>query len=140
MDWPWVIRDLTETEKAHRRILLDRYGLCAQLSALIPIAAYWLFRLGVWVFHERQRAKPAYSAVPGSPVVKQLKTTKAGRIAKTWRSFVWWLGGENLFGYGKRIHLLAGLAWTAWLLFLSVHRTGDGMYSISHKWRVLLAF
>lgn len=125
MDWPWHFRDVSEAEKAHRRIVMDRYGLYAQLSALIPIAGYWLYKLLVWVFHERMRTRQEYTAVPGSPGAKQFATTKKGKITRAWRNFQWWLDGEN-FGYGKRIHFYSGLLWFGWLLFLSVHRTGDG--------------
>ena len=125
----WTIREVSDTEKAHRRILLDRYGIYAQLSVLIPIAGYWLFRLGVWVFHERLRTRPEYSAVPGSPRQKQFAKTKAGRVRSVWKRFVWWMNGESC-GYGKRIHFFSGVAWFVWLMFLSVHRTGDG--KISH--------
>lgn len=123
MNCPWVMRPVDDAEVAHRRAILDRYGVYAQLSALIPIAGYWLFRFGVWVLHERLRAQ--YAPVPGSPGLKQFDNSKKGKITRAWRKFKWWLDGEN-FGYGKRIHFFAGLAWFAWLCFLSIHRTGDG--------------
>lgn len=136
MNWPWVIRDVPDMEKLHRRVLLDRYGLYAQLSALVPIAAYWLYRLAIWVVHERQRAKPEYTSVPSSPGTKQAEATKVGRIEKKWRILRWWLEGES-FGYGKRIHLLAGLAWAAWLVFLSVHRTGDDYFHVTKRFGIV---
>lgn len=128
MNWPWVIRPVDEVEAAHRSATLDRYGVYAQLSALIPIVGYWLFRFGVWVLHERLRAQ--YAPVPGSPGLKQFDRSKKGKIARVWREVKWWLDGEN-FGYGKRIHFFAGLAWFAWLCFLSIHGTGDGKSYIS---------
>lgn len=125
--FPWVMREVTDAEKEHRRILLDRYGVYAQLSCLMPVAAYWLFRLGVWVFHERLRTHPEYSAVPGSPGQKRFAETKAGRVRSAWKKVVWWVDGE-VMGYAKRKHFIAGWVWLGWLIFLSVHRTGDGKY------------
>lgn len=132
MDWPWHINtSISLDQKMERRVLLDRYGTYAQLSALIPIAVYWLYRLGVWVFHARQRVKPWHAAIPGSPQRKEFRATKTGRVATKLRAFRFWLDG-NRPGKEKRVHQLAGLAWLAWLLFLSVHRTGDGMCTHSH--------
>jgi len=40
---------------------------------------------------------------------------------------VWWLEGEGLEGWGSRGRWIAGGVWGTWLLFLCVHKTGDGM-------------
>lgn len=126
MSWPYRFVDLTHEQRHERRVLLDRYGVYAQLSALVPIALYQLYRLTAWVYSERQKIKPGYSAVPGSPAAKKVRQSKAARIAKKWRITVWWLGGDLAPGWGLRGHWIAGLAWTTWLLFLCIHGTGDG--------------
>jgi hypothetical protein len=126
MEWPWHIRtDHTADDKAARRILLDRYGLYAQLSALIPIALYWLYVLAVWVFRARQSAK-GYEAVPGSPHQKKVKATSSGRAVGWGRRITFWLQGPGINGQDKVKHNLAGIAWAAWMVFLSVNQTGDG--------------
>lgn len=126
MAWTYHFVDLTEEDIFKRRILLDRYGLYAQLSALIPILAFQLYRLGVWVFSRRQRAKPSYTAVSSSPVQKQERESTNGGLKKWWRSTLWWLEGEVYPEWGLRGHWIVGMAWAFWLLFLVVHKTGEG--------------
>lgn len=134
MAWPYHLIDLTNDEKHARRILLDRYGVYAQLSALVPIAAYQLYRLGVWVYSERQRSKVNYSAVPSSPRLKEQNNSTSGAVVRRWRKTVWWLEGDVKGGWGARGHWIAGLTWTSWLLFLCVHQTGEGSY-LSSCWK-----
>jgi len=130
MSWPYGIDlDLTHDQKHERRLVLDRYGVYAQLSAFIPILAYQLYRLGAWVYSERQRAKVTYEAVPSSPGMKRARQSTSGLIVTKWRSIVWWLESEVAEGWGLRGHWIALGGWTTWLLFLCVHKTGDGMYS-----------
>jgi hypothetical protein len=127
MGWPYHVVDLTSFQKEQRGELLDRYGVYAQLSALIPILAYQLYRLGVWVYSERQRSKIEYSEVPTSPALKRQRQTTSGTIVKKLRSLRWWLEGEISPGCGVRGRLIAGGLWTSWLLFLCVHKTGEGV-------------
>jgi hypothetical protein len=130
MSWPYHIIDLTNPQKHQRRELLDRYGVYAQLSALIPILGYQLYRLGVWVYSERQRSKIAYSAVPTSPALKRNRHTTSGSIVQKLKTARWWLEGEVAPGWGIRGRLVAGGVWTTWLLFLCFHKTGDGMSTL----------
>ena len=134
MAWPYHLVDLSHEQRHDRRITLDRYGVYAQLSAMVPILVYRLYRLGVWVYAERRRSKEAYSAVPSSPNLKRSSQSTSGTIMKGWRSAVWWLEGEVAPGWGLKEHWIAGGFWTAWLLFLCIHKTGDGMLSpyLSH--------
>jgi hypothetical protein len=125
MAWPYHLLDLTHEQKHERRLLLDRYGVYAQLSALIPILAYQLYRLGFWVYSER-RSKASYSAIPSSPTLKRSRASTAGSFARNWRSTVWWLEGEIVTGWPSRGQLIAAGAWVSWLLFLCVHNTGEG--------------
>lgn len=127
MGWPYQLLDLTESEKHQRRLALDRYAVYSQLSALVPIVAYQLYRLAVWVYSERQRAKVRYDAIPSSPGVKHDKASSTGLFVRKWRALAWWLDGEVAPNWGLRIHWLAGSFWMAWLLFLCVHQTGHGM-------------
>jgi hypothetical protein len=131
MSWPYNFVDLTQDDIIKRRILLNRYGVYAQLSALVPVLAYQLYRLGVWVSSQRKRTQVGYtkvSSTPGSPFQKQIRLATSGGLAKRWRSTLWWLEGELYPGWGLRGHWIAGLAWASWLLFLSVHKTGDGEF------------
>jgi hypothetical protein len=127
MAWPYHLVDLSNEEKELRRALLDRYGIYAQLSTFIPILAFQLYRLWVWVYSERQRSRAAYIEVPSSPVAKHVGSSSSSALAKKWRLLVWWLEGEAAPGWGVNGHWIAAGAWTSWLLFLCIHKTGDGM-------------
>ena len=128
MAWSYYILDLSSQEKHLRRELLDRYGVYAQLSAIVPILAFQLYRLCIWVYSARQRSKTAYSAVPTSPGVKHARRTTSGALMRKWRRTVWWLGGEIGNGWGLRGHWIAAGLWVSWLLFLCAHQTGHGMW------------
>lgn len=133
MAWPYHFVDLTEAQKSSRRHLLDRYGSYALLSATIPVLVFQLYLLATWVFRERQRAKPGYSAVPGSPGLKKSKHTSAQRVATKLRQLQWWLETDIADGYGTRGQAIAAAGWTVWLFFLCVAQTGNGeseMYCI----------
>lgn len=125
MDWPYHINTtLTTSQKLLRRQTIDRYGLYAHLSPLLPIAWYWLYVLFKWVVRARQ-TRGEYAAVPGSPHVKREARTAAGKAATWWRRGVWWVGGRGE-DQERVVHQLAGLVWAAWLGVLAVHGTGDG--------------
>lgn len=132
MSWPYkIILEFTEEEKHSRRVLLDRYGVYAQLSTLIPILCFQLYRLVLWVLGARRRSKIRYSELPSSPVSKRGRNSKTGSVVKWWRVFKWWLGGEVAEGWGIRGHWIAGVAWVSWLLVLCVRETGDGMFNLT---------
>lgn len=130
MGWPWHIIDLTKPETDARRVLLDRYGLYAQLSPIIPIALYNIYRLAKWVDSERRNAKGQYSQVPTSPSLKKHRQSQSGIFASWWRRAAWWLEGESSLG-GERKFWVISVVWTVWLLFLSVYKTGDGSLKVS---------
>lgn len=127
MDWPYHLVDLSPEQRHERRIIIDRYGVYAQLSVLVPILAYRLYRLATWVYAARQRQKDAqYDAVPSSPRLKHAKLARTHGLISGLRSVLWWMEGEVAEGWGERGHWIAGGAWMSWLLFLCVHNTGDG--------------
>lgn len=130
MGWPYHSLDLTHEEILIRRHLLDQYGSYAQLSALVPVLAYQLYRLAIWASSGRQRLEPEYSAVPSSPSLKNDRLRASGTFSAILRQTKWWLESEVVKGWGTRGYWLSGLCWMAWLMFLSVHRTGEGGYHI----------
>ncbi|KAL2072154.1 hypothetical protein VTL71DRAFT_11497 [Oculimacula yallundae] len=140
MSWPYkIILDLTDEQKSTRRLLLDRYGVYAQLSALIPILCYQLYRLAIWVLYARQRSKVRYDEVPSSPISKHGRGQRTGMVVRKWRVVKWWLGGEVSEGWGGRGLWVAGVGWGAWLGFLCVRETGDDYIHITKRFGVIAA-
>ena len=124
--WTWQFVTLDHEQILARRVTLDRYGIYAQLSVLIPVFAFQLFRLGRWVYSERQRTKVPYLEVPTSPTLKRHRESRRGTIFRAWHTVEWWLEGEVMPQWGTRGHWLGAGIWGSWLLFLSIHGTGDG--------------
>lgn len=140
MQWPYHLVDLSSSQKHERRVLLNRYGVYAQLSPLVPILVYRLYRLAVWVYLERRRAKAPYDAVPSSPRLKHAKLARSGALRRRWRSAVWWLDGEVREGWGERRLWVLGMIWALWMGVLCVRETGDGMFVlhtivVRQKWQ-----
>ncbi|RFU30868.1 hypothetical protein B7463_g5497, partial [Scytalidium lignicola] len=125
MGWPYHFPSLTKEQSHARRLVLNRYGHYAQLSCLVPVVAYQLYRLASWVYTERRKTAIGYSAVPGSPVAKKFGDSTLGSLTRKWRKWKWWLEGEVAPGWGLREQWIGGLGWTAWLLFCCINETGD---------------
>lgn len=128
MAWPYQLVDLTTAEKHQRRLALYRYAVYSQLSALVPVLGYLLYRLALWALSGSQKAK-RYSSIPSSPGAKHDRDSSAGTLVRKYRALVWWLNGEIAPSWGFRLHWLAGVSWMTWLLFLCVHQTGKGNIS-----------
>ncbi|KAF7943429.1 hypothetical protein EAE96_011355 [Botrytis aclada] len=139
MSWPYRIKFPTPEEKIQSRILLDRYGLYAQLSIFIPIILYNVYRLATWVYSERQRSKVDYNALPSSPTSKKKRTSRSAEWKRKTRSVVWWLGGEVAPGRGERGQWIMAGMWGAWLGFLCVHKTGDDYFHITKRFGIVAA-
>lgn len=130
MAWPYHFVDLSDTQKLERRVLLDRYGIYAQLSAFIPVMAYQLFRLGRWVYSERRRTDVDYAAVPTSPGLKKSRHSHLSPLARQWRKVSWWFGEDLIRGWGTRGDWLVAVCYATWLGFLSFRETGDGRFNL----------
>lgn len=131
MGWSYRFADLTDPQKEHRRLLLDSYGLIAQVSAGVILLVIQLVFLIQWLSKRQQtRSEPE---TPGSP---GLKYSQKGRhrvqaVERWWRLFAWWAGDSlEIFGtqFGTKGQITAAAFWTLWLLFLSFSETGDGKY------------
>ncbi|KAH8819659.1 ferric reductase-like protein like transmembrane component [Xylogone sp. PMI_703] len=139
MGWPYRFPELSKAEVHARRLTLDRYGQYAQLSCLIPVVVYQLYRLAEWVYAARQKAALGYAAVPGSPVAKKFNGSALGSLARKWRKWKWWLEGEVAPGWGLREQWMGGIAWAAWLLFLCINQTGDDYFHITKRFGTVAA-
>ncbi len=130
MVFGYAFIDLTEEQKVERRHYLDLYASIAQASAIVILVLLQLRFLAAWA---AARWAPAHDAeMPSSPFLKARAQKKhslgflrnlshrAGRVQ-------WWMGDEVIArGWGTRGEWIGGALWTTWLLFLCIHRTGEG--------------
>lgn len=132
MGWSYKFVDLTDAQKANRRILLDEYGLIAQASAGVVLIVIQFFYLVQWLI---QRQNQGELGPPSSP---NLKLSQKGghittrRIQYWWRRLSWWAGHPfNILGIyaGTRGQFIAAAAWNVWLLFLCFAETENGKWS-----------
>lgn len=134
MGWPWEFLTLAQEEKHQRRLTLDHYAYIAHLSAFAPALLFALFHL---INRVRRSRNSGYQQVPGSPGVKANRQRWISRVMEKGPMVKWWLGEDVWFWgshWGQRDEWVAGIAWTAWLLVLSVHGTGKGMLLSPLNW------
>ncbi|KAG9832866.1 hypothetical protein KCU77_g12685, partial [Aureobasidium melanogenum] len=130
----WHFLDLNHDQKLERRRLLDLYGALAQVSALIPLALLQLYFFAIWL-HRKWLRKHDADAIPSSPHLKKQQLDVFNRPAARFQSFrnntMWWMG-DTLDIWGSRVtkgEIVAGVVWTAWLIFLSCIQTqGDYLH------------
>lgn len=128
----WHFLDLNHDQKLERRRLLDLYGALAQVSALLPLAFLQLYFLVIWL-QRRWLRKHDADAVPSSPHLKKQQLDAFNESAAGFQSFrnkaIWWMG-DTFDIWGSRVtngEIVAGVVWTAWLIFLSCIQTQGGM-------------
>ncbi|TGJ78667.1 hypothetical protein E0Z10_g10097 [Xylaria hypoxylon] len=130
MGWPYQFVNLDTEQLQARRHTLNRYGLIAQLSTLVPVALFLLYRLITWgVARVLGSGRGRYAAVPDSPTLKQQRLSVAGSWNTSARKVAWWFGDDVVFlgwNWGPRDQIIAGAVWTIWLLVLCVVGTGNG--------------
>lgn len=127
MSWPYQFTKLSSVQSHERRILLDRYGLYAQLSALIPIALALLVRLTRHILERNNRDFNKEARL----TVKHDNKSLGYFLSTKQRQFLWWLKDDVEFAglsLGQRNELILGGTWAIWLVFLCVGETGEGTY------------
>ncbi|KAI1812190.1 ferric reductase like transmembrane component [Poronia punctata] len=143
MSWPYQFIDLDDEQKQERRHTLDRYGLIAQLSVLVPIGLVLLYRLIKWTLAKASGSRSGrgtYSAVPGSPTLKHRRLKPTGSWKTRGRKLAWWLGDDFVvFGWnlGSRDTVIGGAIWTVWLLVLCVLETGDDYLHLTKRFGIV---
>lgn len=128
--WPYQFMKLPPEDQHTRRLLLDQYGLYAQLSAMILVFLAVVLRqapqsLGRMV---QRRALSDAESTLRSPGIPKHSFHRSRLSAKLCR-LQWRLDGSvKCFGtsIGQRDELVLSVLWTGWLLFLCLHRTGSG--------------
>ncbi|EPE35864.1 Ferredoxin reductase-like, C-terminal NADP-linked [Glarea lozoyensis ATCC 20868] len=118
-----------------RRIALDRAGLVAHFSVLVPLVVLLILRFGKWIV--RRSVKNDYDAVPGSPIRKAARLETGVKVSRTWGRVSWWLDEEMVAGWGERKFWIAGLGWWAWLITLCVVGTGDDYMHITKRFGIV---
>ncbi|CAG8950901.1 hypothetical protein HYFRA_00003118 [Hymenoscyphus fraxineus] len=137
--WPYHLVDLTNHEKHLRRKALDRYGIYAQLSILIPILPFLLYRLGSYLLSKLGKGREReYDVLPSSPQRKAGRGRNQGRVGTFVRRVEWWLDGE-VGGWGKRKFWVVGGLWGMWMGGLCVWETGDDYLHITKRFGVIAA-
>ncbi|KAF4340458.1 ferric cupric reductase transmembrane component 2 [Fusarium beomiforme] len=133
MGWPYEFLTLTEEEKHQRRLSLDHYACIAHISAFAPAILFLIVRL---VNRVRKGRNSGYRQVPGSPGVKANRQRWISRLLEKGPMVQWWLGEDVYFigsHWGQRDEWILGIAWTLWLLVLSVHGTGKDYLHLTKR-------
>jgi hypothetical protein len=119
---------LDDSQRQHRRQLLDYYATVAQISFLAVLVAIRIYFALSWL--ENKLLSGGKDARPGSPYVKHkrlvVSTSWSVRARRYWQRCRWWLGEPILMGWGTMGEWLAGGFWMAWLLHLSYSHTAPG--------------
>ncbi|OCL12463.1 hypothetical protein AOQ84DRAFT_352533 [Glonium stellatum] len=125
---------LNEPEKEQRRYLLGLYSTIAQWSALGVFIFFQAYFLLCW-FAERSTSEPPKS--PFGRPGKLKSRTWARKFQQALQQVSWWTGKSVRRGWGTRGEWIAGLAWTVWLLFLSIHNTGDDFLHLTKRFGIV---
>ncbi|KAF4445517.1 hypothetical protein F53441_10770 [Fusarium austroafricanum] len=133
MGWPYEFLTLSDEEKHQRRLTLDYYAFIAHLSAFAPMLLFIVIRL---VNRVRRGRNGGYQQVPGSPGVKANRQRWITRVLEKGPMVQWWLGEDVYFmgsHWGQRDEWVLGIAWTIWLLILSIHGTGKDYLHLTKR-------
>ncbi|KAI1121330.1 ferric reductase like transmembrane component [Nemania abortiva] len=141
MGWPYQFVDLDAAQLQARRRALDRYGLIAQLSALVPVALFLLYRLVAWATARvTGSSRGTYAAVPNSPVSKQQRLSTVGSWSATARKVAWWFGDDVVFlgwNWGPRDQIIGGVVWAMWLFVLCIVGTGNDYLHLTRRFGIV---
>ncbi|KAI0444702.1 ferric reductase like transmembrane component [Xylaria telfairii] len=141
MGWPYQFLDLDTAQLQARRRALDRYGLIAQLSTLVPVALFLLYRLVTWaVARLTGSGRGSYAAVPDSPTLKRKRLSAVGSWSANARKFAWWFGDDVAFlgwNWGPRDQIIGGVTWAIWLFVLCVVGTGNDYLHLTRRFGIV---
>lgn len=119
MTWPYAFVSLSAEQLQARRELLDRYGFYAYISPIVLLSSIYAFR-------KIRKFLPSASH-------SQKPAQKASTLQLQLRRLSWWLEDPLTPEFGERkVHLL-GLVYLSWLIFLSVHKTGNDYLHLTKR-------
>ncbi|KAH6646516.1 hypothetical protein BKA67DRAFT_662930, partial [Truncatella angustata] len=139
--WVYQFMKLLPEDQHTRRLLLDQYGLYAQLSALILFFLAVMLRLALQSLGRMvpRRALSDAESMPRSPGIPKHYFHRSRLSARLCR-LQWWMD-ENIkcFGtsIGQRDELVLSVLWTGWLLFLCLHRTGSDYHHLARRFGII---
>jgi hypothetical protein len=131
MAWPYQFVSLDAEERTIRQQTLGRYANYSQISALLPVVLFLLYRISQWASRFAKGRRGRYDAIPNSPALKVQRQSALGAWNAHLDKLKWWLGGDvYILGQqsGHRDQWAFGIVWTAWLLLLCVLETDNGKY------------
>ncbi|RYP48264.1 hypothetical protein DL768_005817 [Monosporascus sp. mg162] len=114
-------------------------GAMAAITGAVTMFSILLL-VGTYLVRRSRGDRTSYVAVPGSPVLKQLRQNALGSWSATARSAVWWLGDEVTFlgrNWGQRGELVFGSLWAVWLLSLCVIGTGNDYLHLTKRFGIV---
>lgn len=119
VSWPYKFVSLSNEQIQERRETLDRYGFYAYLSPMILLTAIYIIRKRLHGSYQADQGMERYR----EPSWMQLQL----------RRLSWWLDEPLTSEFGQiKVHLL-GLAYMSWLLFLSIHQTGNDYMHLTKR-------
>ena len=130
MAFGWHFIDLSDSQKAQRRVALDTAANVAQYSALVPLLCLQLYFL--FLILDNRRSSHVNRFISPSLYLNNLASDKpkwSYQVRKTVTSLTWWASTPVGKDWGSRGEWLFGAIWAAWLLLLSIAYTGEGMRS-----------
>lgn len=145
MAWSYTFDPISKEDKHLRRLALDRYALIAFTSSFAPLLAALVVR-GVLYLVASYNARTSpdtqgrYAEIPTSPAIKAQRLTPQGKLAASWRKFVWWMQDDiQIAGtsWGQKGDWIVGSVWTAWLLSLSVIGTGTDYFHLTKRFGII---
>jgi len=138
MGWLYHFVNLTSEQKHERRHLLDLYASIAQISVIAVIAIIQLYYLLSWISN-RFRKEDTEGSPPSSPYIKARSgsTTALAKAKHFLNQVKWWSGQEIYPGFGTKGKWMLGAVWTLWLLFCSMHRTGDDYLHLTKRFGII---
>ncbi|KAF4963723.1 hypothetical protein FSARC_8293 [Fusarium sarcochroum] len=137
MGWPWEFLTLSSEEKHQRRESLEYYAYVAHLSAFAPAVLFILARL---INRVRRARNSGYRQVPGSPGAKANRQRWITKVMEKGPIVQWWLGEDVYFlgaHWGQRDEWVLGIAWTCWLVVLSIHGTGKDYLHLTKRFGII---
>ncbi|KIW01090.1 uncharacterized protein PV09_07377 [Verruconis gallopava] len=133
--------DLTKEQAHARRLLLDRYGLIAQLSLFFVLVTIQIYHFLAWL--TRRCGEVDIERTPSSPYLKagiendKLSwKTKAKRCSAKIR---WWMDDEVASEWGKKGEWIGGALWMSWLLTLCFRETGEDYMHLTKRFGIVAA-